>query len=221
MYNKILPIFGLRHPAQWFCKGQMWGMRRVASESPSGRLPAKKSWRAFRTDISSSAYPKSCDGISSMTESCSPISAVAAGKPWKKSSRKPCRKRTLFPGRLSPYRPSVIFLDGKEEKVFNALERLVTICCQPQHIEVRHSLSHQVVGEGYVHDGWIADPPKIVNTARSIINFSIEKSSRWLIGKHDFWVNSLKRSRPDVVVSENEWNGKFNHPRMWYVALIT
>ena len=35
------------------------------------------------------------------------------------------------------------------------------------------------------------------------------------IGNHDFWVNSLKRSRTqDIVALDNERNGKFNLARM-------
>ena len=42
------------------------------------------------------------------------------------------------------------------------------------------------------------------------------------IGKFDFWISSLKRSRPqDVVALANEQNGKFNFARMTYVAHIT
>jgi len=37
--------------------------------------------------------------------------------------------------------------DGKEEKVFDALEWLAAMCCQLQHIGVRESLSHPVVEE--------------------------------------------------------------------------
>ena len=41
------------------------------------------------------------------------------------------------------------------------------------------------------------------------------------IGKHDFWINGLKRSRPqDAVVLDNERNGKFNFARMRYRAYI-
>ena len=37
------------------------------------------------------------------------------------------------------------------------------------------------------------------------------------IGIFNFWVNSLKRSRPqDVVVLDNEQNGKFNYDPMRY-----
>ena len=37
------------------------------------------------------------------------------------------------------------------------------------------------------------------------------------IGNHDFWINNLKIARPqDVVASDNEQNGKFNHARMGY-----
>ena len=37
------------------------------------------------------------------------------------------------------------------------------------------------------------------------------------IGKHDFWINNLKRARPqDAVVLDNERKGKFNHARMRY-----
>ena len=37
------------------------------------------------------------------------------------------------------------------------------------------------------------------------------------IGNDDFWVNRLKRSRPpDIVVLDNEQNGKFNFARMRY-----
>ena len=39
------------------------------------------------------------------------------------------------------------------------------------------------------------------------------------IGKFDFWINRLKRARPqDIVVWGNERNGKFNLARMTYVA---
>ncbi len=33
----------------------------------------------------------------------------------------------------------------------------------------------------FVHYGGIADPPEIVNTGRSIVNFSLVKSNRWFI----------------------------------------
>jgi len=54
----------------------------------------------------------------------------------------------------------MIFLDGKEKKVFNALEWLVTKSCLPQQIKVRLSLSHQVVGEGYLH--YVASRPNLL-----------------------------------------------------------
>ena len=37
------------------------------------------------------------------------------------------------------------------------------------------------------------------------------------IGKHDFWINSLKRARPqDIVVLDNMKNGKSNDAQMEY-----
>ncbi len=37
------------------------------------------------------------------------------------------------------------------------------------------------------------------------------------IGNHDFWINNLKKARPqDVVTLDNVYNGKLNHVQMEY-----
>ena len=59
----------------------------------------------------------------------------------------------------------MFFFDGKDEKVINAPERLVTIYCQPQRIEVRHTLFYPGVGEDFVHKPSMAHPPNPCNTA--------------------------------------------------------
>ena len=63
----------------------------------------------------------------------------------------------------------MFFFDGKDEKVINAPERLVTIYCQPQRIEVRHTLFYPGVGEDFVHDLCTPNRPNPCKTASTIV----------------------------------------------------
>ena len=58
--------------------------------------------------------------------------------------------------------------------------------------------------------------PDRVTTGRCNLDFFRGGSKvKVNIGNHDFWINSLKRSRPQYVVAlDNEQNGKFNLARM-------
>lgn len=56
------------------------------------------------------------------------------------------------------------FKDGKQEKVFHALEWFAAMCCQPQHMGVMPSLSHPVVEEGFVH--YVASRPNTLKVIR-------------------------------------------------------
>ena len=86
----------------------------------SGNGSAKNFSRPFRTDISSSSYPKSSADISSMTENSSPISVVADGNHSSSFFRKPYPKRTLPLVPLLPYSRLVIFWGSTLTSTFSA-----------------------------------------------------------------------------------------------------
>ena len=74
--------------------------------------------------------------------------------------------------------------------------------------------------EHNVHEPSIAQSPAICKTGRCSLE-RLEGGSKvnHNIGIFHFWVNRLKRSRPQyIVVLDNERNGKFNFDRMTYVA---
>jgi len=50
------------------------------------------------------------------------------------------------------------------------------MCCQPQHIEVRHSLSHLVVGEVFVHETSVSHHPQLVKAGRCNLHIFYGKS---------------------------------------------
>ena len=88
----------------------------------------------------------------------------------------------------------------------------------PQHMEVGQFAGYSFATKEFVHKPSMAHPPAICKTGKCNLERLEDGSKVKLnIGNHDFWVNNLKRSRPqDVVVLDNEQNGKFNRSQMEY-----